>query len=343
MMKARFSLNRKEFLNLSGLSLAGMVLLGKTRPAQAENTSGFFGRVIDEYIDLYEGPSKTTRPLVRHWKDAVLPIHFATTGPDEADFNRVWYQMGEMGYAHSASIQPVQVQLNPVTDSIPKGGILAEVTVPFTDAHWSPGKRYPVAYRFYYQTTHWVTGIRYDAEGKAWYQVEDDLWTYDYYAPAEHIRLLSAEDVSPISPDVPLEAKRVEIDTAAQYMVAIEDETPVFAARIASGAVFRNGDYSTPLGKHLIYHKRPSRHMAAGNLAANGFDLPGVPWVTYFTESGVAFHGTYWHNNYGYPRSHGCINLTPTAARWVYRWTLPVVPFEQQREMGVLGTAVNVR
>jgi lipoprotein-anchoring transpeptidase ErfK/SrfK len=140
-----------------------------------------------------------------------------------------------------------------------------------------------------------------------------------------------------------MEEKRIEINTADQYLVAIEQETPVFAARIASGAVFSNGDYSTPHGRHTVFHKRPSRHMAAGNLAANGYDLPGVPWVSYFTESGIAIHGTYWHNNYGAPRSHGCINLTPSAARWIFRWTLPSVPFTEQRVYKDTGTTVNVR
>jgi lipoprotein-anchoring transpeptidase ErfK/SrfK len=50
-----------------------------------------------------------------------------------------------------------------------------------------------------------------------------------------------------------------------------------------------------------------------------------VPWVLYIKESGISFHGTYWHNDFGRPRSHGCINLTPQAARWLYRWTTPVV------------------
>ncbi len=61
--------------------------------------------------------------------------------------------------------------------------------------------------------------------------------------------------------------------------------------------------------------------MAAGDIASNGFDLPGVPWVLYITESGISFHGTYWHNDYGRPHSHGCINLAPQAAKWLFRWT----------------------
>jgi len=58
----------------------------------------------------------------------------------------------------------------------------------------------------------------------------------------------------------------------------------------------------------------------ASNLQGNEFDLPGVPWVCYISWTGVSFHGTYWHNNYGTPQSHGCINLTPEAAKWIYRW-----------------------
>ena len=56
---------------------------------------------------------------------------------------------------------------------------------------------------------------------------------------------------------------------------------------------------------------------------AGSFDLPGIPWVSYFVTTGVAFHGTYWHNDYGTPRSHGCVNVSAANAQWLYRWTLP--------------------
>ena len=56
--------------------------------------------------------------------------------------------------------------------------------------------------------------------------------------------------------------------------------------------------------------------MAGDDLAAADFyDLPGVPWVSYFHWWGVSIHGTYWHNDYGEPHSHGCINL-PSATAW---------------------------
>jgi hypothetical protein len=56
------------------------------------------------------------------------------------------------------------------------------------------------------------------------------------------------------------------------------------------------------------------------------FDLPAIPWDSYLTDSGVAIHGTYWHNDFGHTHSHGCINLSPADAKWIYRWTDPLVP-----------------
>jgi len=108
-------------------------------------------------------------------------------------------------------------------------------------------------------------------------------------------------------------------------VIAYEFGNPVFVTRAATGGVYRVGTYTTPTGHFMTYHKRPTQHMAAGDIAASGFDLPGVPWVLYITESGISFHGTFWHNDFGHPRSHGCINLTPQAAKWLYRWTTPVV------------------
>jgi len=52
--------------------------------------------------------------------------------------------------------------------------------------------------------------------------------------------------------------------------------------------------------------------------------LPGVPWTCFFAQGGYAFHGTYWHNNFGLQMSHGCINMRNADAKWLFRWTTPV-------------------
>jgi lipoprotein-anchoring transpeptidase ErfK/SrfK len=182
----------------------------------------------------------------------------------------------------------------------------------------------------YYSTTYWVTGLQVDAAGGSWYTILDDKRKRNYFVNAAHLRLIPDEALTPLSPQIPIEGKRLEIRLAEQVIVAYEWDEAVFMSRIATGARFRNGNFTTPTGRFMTYHKRPTRHMAAGDYAApNSYDLPGVPWVCYFTPEGISIHGTYWHNDYGLPRSHGCINLTPAAAHWVYRWTMPVVePYE---------------
>lgn len=300
------------------------------------------GRVIDPILDIYDTPSFKGVRQNRYYHDRILPITGVTIGNSEESFNLFWYKLGDEGYGHSGSIQPVATRMNPVQKDIPENGTLAEVTVPFTDAYISPDVNEQVIYRFYYETTHWVTEIVDGNDGITWYGVRDDKWGYIYYVIASHLRLIDADELKPISTHVPAHAKRLEVHLPDQYLVAFEYDEPVFMARVATGAIFSNGDFSTPPGRYMTFHKRPSRHMAVGNLAANGYDLPGVPWNSYITEEGIAIHGTYWHNNFGRPRSHGCINLTPRAAKWVYLWTSPVVPPDKESRYEDSGTLVNI-
>lgn len=300
------------------------------------------GRVLDTSIDIFDQPSFNASKVNTYWKDRIVPITHVTLGSETDSHNLVWYQIGDEGFAHSGAIQPVRTILNPPVADIPKTGMLAEVTVPFTDARWSPGREEPVAYRFYYETTYWVVGLVYDSIGEPWYSILDDKWEFTFYAQAAHMRLIPDVELTPISPEVHPLLKRIEVHLPHQVMIAYEMDEPIFMSRVATGAKFSNGDYSTPTGRHITFRKRASRHMAAGNLAFNGYDLPGVPWNCYITEEGIAFHGTYWHNNYGRPRSHGCINLSPQAAKWLYRWTLPNVPPEEPSAYEDYGTAVDI-
>lgn len=334
------SISRRDFIKLGGLSLAGIAAL----PFKGVQNlaSGQQGRVIYDHISVYDQPSLTANVVRQYWADTVIPITQVTIGDEEPAHNRVWYQIKGQGYAHSGGIQPVKTEINPPNKDIPPGGQLAEVTVPFTDAHWRPIVRSEVAYRFYYQTTHWVIGFTYGSDGLPWYRVLDDKWELIHYVRAHHLRLVPALELTTLSPQIPLQEKRLEVRTREQIVIAYERERPVFVTKAATGAEFSNGKFYTPGGTHYTNHKMPSRHMAAGNLAYNGFDLPGIPWVCYLTERGVAFHGTYWHNDYGKPRSHGCINLAPQAAKWIYRWTRPSVPPNQRRVYDKIGTRVDV-
>jgi hypothetical protein len=343
--------SRRDFLRLGALGLLGALLppIG-VKAVWKEPGAAFtdihpdqLGRVIVENIDLYDRPSFQGERIGQLFQDAVPQITDVTVGDEEPAYNRVWYQLDGNGYAHSGDIQPVRAMVNQPNDRIPTDGAWGEVTVPFTDAFRGRGHYEPLAYRFYYQTVHWILGLEYDFDGEAWYRVWDDKFKErQYYVPAVHMRLIPPADLRRISPTVPAEAKRIEVWTGQQVLIAYEHDQPVFMARTASGASLRDGNYKTKPGRYYITGKRAGRHMAAGDIAASGYDLPGVPWICYITESGIAIHGTYWHNNYGRPRSHGCINVTPQAAQWIYRWSDPFVPPADPERFVFRGTQLDV-
>ena len=343
-------ISRREFLKLSGVALAALFLPpvspSKAQPLrmqqlEAEPTTG---RIATNNVIVYDQPSLDGKQLKTFWQDLVLPISSVTIGDIEPTYNRVWYEMNHEGWVHSSSVQPVGVQLNTPILDVPKEGALAEVTVPFTDAVWSIRFPNQPASRLYYGTTYWVTAVWLDADDMPWYRLVDDFYGFAYYVDARHLRLISPEDITPLSLDVPLKEKKLEVRLDDQVVIAWEGDQPVFMSRASTGRKYSTGNFSTPRGKFYTRHKRPSRHMAFGNLAnPNSYDLPGVPWICYITENGVSFHGTFWHNDFGRPRSHGCINLTPQAAQWVYRWTLPEVPFGKQVIYKEPATLVEIK
>jgi len=100
----------------------------------------------------------------------------------------------------------------------------------------------------------------------------------------------------------------------------------------------------TPLGEFNVFSKMPSKHMGDGNVTGDlsAYELPGVPWTTFFfEETGVAFHGTYWHDNFGHPMSHGCVNMRTEDAQWIFRWTVPQNLGDKIEQTG-FGTKVIV-
>ncbi len=341
---------RRDFLKFSTASLFSLWMLPLLDkgwlPNKAESAGQLvypYGRVITTNVDVYNKPSTEAKMVTTLWQDTVKPIASVTIGDDGDAYNRVWYEIENAGFVNSGKIQPVDIKKNEIAAAIPASGALVELTVPFSDAIWHPRSPHLIVYRLYYGTVYWTNGIFTDSNGKTWYKIPDDKWDFEYYVDATHLHLITAEEISPLSVNVAPSDKRIEILLKEQAVVAYEKDQPVFLARTATGARFIDGDYRTAPGDYITNRKRPSRHMAAGDpAAANSYDLPGIPWISYLTEKGVSFHGTYWHNDFGKPRSHGCINLTPDDARWIYRWTNPVVPIDKETESAKEGTWVKI-
>lgn len=104
--------------------------------------------------------------------------------------------------------------------------------------------------------------------------------------------------------------KWIEIDLSEQRLFAHEGQKTVLKARVSTGI----SRYPTVRGRFKIYAKYRSTRMRGP-----GYDLPNVPWAMFYSGD-FAIHGAYWHNNFGRPMSHGCVNMKPAEAKWLFKW-----------------------
>jgi len=118
-------------------------------------------------------------------------------------------------------------------------------------------------------------------------------------------------------PAVPTGERWIDINLTTQFLRAYQGGTVVNSYYISSG---RYPQFETPTGTFYINTKLLSQTMA-GCLQGECYNVPNVPHVMYFTNVGHAFHGAYWHNNFGQRMSHGCINEPLAQAEWLYNWS----------------------
>jgi hypothetical protein len=297
--------------------------------AQEEEALPRMGRVTAAGTAVYAEAERGAERVGYYRRDESFLISGEVRVPGLNAHNDLWYETEE-GYVFSGWVQPMlQYPAQPTIYAIDEWGFWGEICQPYTSARVAPSAAAGERYRLYYGTTYHVIGMRRDDEGNDWYEIFDELPpTTSYWVPAQDVRRLSRAELAPISPFVG--DKRVEVNLAEQQVNCFENGNVVFSCRCASGAAFTMADgtvadFGTPRGEYNVLLKQASRHMVGEDEESpDYFDLPGVPWDTFFDLQGRAIHGTYWHNDYGVPRSHGCVNVSINAARWIYRWTHPI-------------------
>lgn len=118
----------------------------------------------------------------------------------------------------------------------------------------------------------------------------------------------------------------LDVDVATQILVAYRGATPMFATLVSTGRHTR-GPLSTPLGTHRLWVKLATGDMA--NLERSdvrrNYAIEGVPWIQYF-EGSNGLHAAFWHDDFGRRRSHGCVNLAPQDAAFLFQFTEPALP-----------------
>lgn len=333
--------SRRNFLKLGALSLSSLAfspLISETeQPIQRR-----LMRVGTEAVAIRAQASENSPIVYQRYLDDLINVYYEVESPDGPDWNPIWYRVWG-GYVHRGNLVEVDSVYNEVASSIHVDGQLGEVTVPYTRAY-----RYTSMYgwtelsRLYYQSVHWIWDIITGPDGAPWYELEDELTRLRYAIPAEHMRIIPDHEFDPIHPDASGQ-KRIEVSLSRQELTAYEGSDIMLQTKISSGLL--TPEMSTPSGSFRIESKYASKHMGDGHITSDihAYELVGVPWCCFFVlDSGIATHGTYWHNNFGIQMSHGCVNMRNAEAKWLFRWAEPAFnPHQFTRTMGY-GTPIAV-
>ena len=219
-------------------------------------------------------------------------------------------------------------------DDLPAGIVMSHGAVRYKmDEHGAVTKDAPLA-RY---TTVSLTG-----------QPKGDLWeTRDgFWVSIQTLKLVRKRDSWPsfVRPEAP--RKWVDVSIHEQMIVAYEGQRAVYIAQVSTG-IGDMGDPEKTLATKRGTFTIKAKHLTAtmtGDEAVDAYELSDVPYVQYF-EAGYALHAAFWHERFGRPWSHGCVNLTPRDAAWIWGWTEPEVPagWHGAQATAGEGTVVNVR
>lgn len=273
------------------------------------------GRILLNIMTIYAEPTWRGKFAGSLYYNDVVPIHGAVTGEGLYPTNNTWLQVDD-GYIYSSWVQPAGNNASNPTSSIGEGGVWGMITVPITYSHTRPSDDAPTRERMYYSEVHRLVGVE-----NGFYKVAE-VYGDEYWLKAAHVRIIPPDEVTPLSAHIPPEEKRIEISVGDQMLRAYEGNQLVFETMVSTGTT----SSQTPFGEFRIRDKRHGQRMTGG-LTGGGYNLAGIPYIAYFTNSWVALHGCYWHNDYGRRHSNGCVNMHPLDAKWLFQWSTPVANY----------------
>lgn len=162
--------------------------------------------------------------------------------------------------------------------------------------------------------------------GNKLYYVDGDGLLMRGYAVGKASKLRRPPSVGP-------DERWIHIDLSEQTLVAYDGDRPVFATLVSTG----KEPGMTPVGVHRVQTKLVAASMRDQPEEDEAYSIDDVPWTQYFSGS-VALHGAFWHAGFGQVRSHGCVNLSPYDARWLFGFTAPALPPEWHAVSPTKGT-----
>jgi len=140
--------------------------------------------------------------------------------------------------------------------------------------------------------------------------------------------------------DLEGDSKWIDVDLDEQVATAYEGRTPVYTTMVSTG----NPKWPTPAGVYRVWMKLDETDMNGQMGDEQPYSVATVPWTMFFARD-FAFHTAYWHDRFGEARSHGCVNISPRDARWLWEWAEPGVPPGWSMAAGIAeepGTLVKI-
>lgn len=265
------------------------------------------GRVyarLSDNINVYAQPS-TAAPVVRNVGDGFL---FATVRNRLESEGQVWYMINFDEYVRASDLRIVEdseftgVQVN-AQPQRPFGWIIVDYW-PSREPGAEPVNTPKLPRYTFFQV--------YDAveadDGWIWYNIGNGYWMRQTYVSLVE-PILRPEGVSE-------DEYWVEIDLYEQSFAAYEGDRMVYAGLVSSGL----NRWPTNEGLFQVWDRHLQTKMSGAEGKIDYYFIEDVPHTMYFDED-IALHGAYWHDRFGYKHSHGCVNMPPLAAEWIFYWS----------------------
>lgn len=262
---------------------------------------------MEDNINIYPEPNLAAPPLYNVGEGFL----YITVQKKMEVKGQTWYQINPGQYALADGIRLVETPrfhgtVITVQPERPFGWVVQEVR-PSSEPEGEPNPDFSKLDRFsFFQVYDVVLGD----DNWIWYGIGGGRWIRQTY--------VSLIDVDSPPPDVGADEYWVEVDLFEQTFAAYEGSRMVYAGLISSGL----NRWPTEEGIFQVWSRFKQNKMSGAEGKVDYYFIEDVPYIMYFDRlNEIALHGAYWHNRYGYKHSHGCVNMPPLDAEWVYYWS----------------------
>jgi hypothetical protein len=165
-----------------------------------------------------------------------------------------------------------------------------------------------------------LTGKSLTIEDRGYFETDEGWWLRDVDAAVTR--------PGPAPKGLQPGEKWIDVNLSTQSLVAFEGDKPVYATIVSTGRhndEDKTKDHKTIQGEFRIREKHIAATMEDDGSGEGAYSIQDVPWIMYF-EGSYALHGAFWHSMFGREKSHGCVNMTPFDAKYIFGWSEPQLP-----------------